>query len=187
VEKVMVRIYLTLCVLVALHCSPTALAQEAGELTPTTADTQQVEASSTTKPVAERTRTAPKGFKTPITTQSTPKVGSGAFFAQVMIGLLFVLACIYALAWIVKRMGQGGFLANNQMKIVSTLAVGTRERVVVLDVGGQQIMLGITPQNINKLHVFEHPVIHSDPGSVSDTAVGDFSDKIKFFMQKGSK
>ncbi len=184
--KLRLRLYLSLCVVAALLLSPTLSAQESPEPTPQSPETQLLNAPPADTPSA-LDKPVSKPFSKPITPRATPKVGSGAFFAQVMIGLVFVLACIFALSWLVKRMGQGGFLANNQMKVVSSLAVGTRERVLVVDVGGKQILLGITPQNINSLHVFDEPVIHTEEGSLKETAVGDFSEKIKYFMQKGSK
>lgn len=123
---------------------------------------------------------APKTL--PVSSSSTPAVSTGAFFGEVMAGLILVLLMIFALAWLVKRMGAGSFLANQHMKIVASVAMGTRERVVVLDVGGKQVLLGITPQNINTLHVFDEPVI-SDVAEVKIPS--DFSKKIKYYMQKG--
>ncbi len=115
-------------------------------------------------------------------TRSTPAVSTSAFFGEVMAGLIIILLMIFALAWLVKRMGTGSFLSNQHMKIVASVAMGTRERVVVLDVGGKQVLLGITPQNINTLHVFDEPVISE---SSDDKTESDFAQKIKFFMQKG--
>jgi len=114
-------------------------------------------------------------------TSSTPAVSTSAFFGEVMAGLIIVLLMIFALAWMVKRMGAGSFLSNQQMKIVASVAMGTRERVVVLDVGGKQVLLGVTPQNISTLHVFDEPVIGE---STDDKTESDFAQKIKYFMQK---
>ena len=124
--------------------------------------------------------TQTKAVTLPVTS-STPAVSTSAFFGEVMAGLIIVLLMIFALAWMVKRMGAGSFLSNQQMKIVASVAMGTRERVVVLDVGGKQVLLGITPQNINTLHVFDEPVISE---LTDDQTPSDFAQKIKYFMQK---
>jgi flagellar protein FliO/FliZ len=116
-------------------------------------------------------------------TNTTPAVSTSAFFGEVMVGLILVLLMIFALAWLVKRMGAGSFLSNQHMKIVASVAMGTRERVALLDVGGKQILLGITPQNINTLHVFDEPVIITEP--TGEKPPSDFSQKIKYYMQKG--
>ena len=118
----------------------------------------------------------------PVNSSSTPSVSTGAFFGEVMAGLILVLLMIFALAWFVKRMGAGSFLSNQHMKIVASVAMGTRERVVVLDVGGKQVLLGVTPQNINMLHAFDEPVISK---TTDDKIPSDFSQKIKYYMQKG--
>jgi len=127
-----------------------------------------------------QTQTKAKAVTLPVTS-STPAVSTSAFFGEVMAGLIIVLLMIFALAWMVKRMGAGSFLTNQHMKIVASVAMGTRERVVVLDVGGKQILLGITPQNINTLHVFDEPVVSE---LTDNQAPSDFAQKIKYFMQK---
>jgi len=127
-----------------------------------------------------QTQTKAKAVTLPVTS-STPAVSTSAFFGEVMAGLIIVLLMIFALAWMVKRMGAGSFLTNQHMKIVASVAMGTRERVVVLDVGGKQILLGITPQNINTLHVFDEPVFSE---LTDNQAPSDFAQKIKYFMQK---
>ncbi|TVP58336.1 MAG: flagellar biosynthetic protein FliO [Halomonadaceae bacterium] len=85
------------------------------------------------------------------------------------LGLLVVLAAIFLCAWLARRVQglQGG---NNQaMKVVAVLSVGQRERVVLVDVAGQQLLLGVTPQSVRTLQVFEQPVI-TPQGSGNDFA-----------------
>jgi flagellar protein FliO/FliZ len=64
------------------------------------------------------------------------------------------------------------------MKVVAALSVGPRERVVLVDVGGQQLLLGVAPGRVNMLHRFEQPVI------ASDTPSDNFGDKIRHVMQQ---
>jgi len=58
--------------------------------------------------------------------------------------------------------------------------MGTRERLVVVDIAGQQILLGVTATQINKLHVFDEPVI-----DVSQSAAhSEFGRKLFSVMQQ---
>lgn len=111
---------------------------------------------------------------------ATSMPDQGSYMLQVLLGLMFVLALVFASAWLLKRVGQGGLTGNSHMKIVATLPMGTRERIAVVDVGGQQLLLGITPTSINTLHAFDEPVITQDsaPGS------SDFASKIREVMAK---
>ena len=86
-------------------------------------------------------------------------VGSVGHLLNTVIGLVLIIALIFGLSFFVKRFGAGGFTGNNQLKILSSMPLGTRERIVLIDAAGQQLLLGITPTNINTLHVFSEPVV----------------------------
>lgn len=101
---------------------------------------------------------------------SEPAVGGGAHLLNVALGLVLIVVLILALAWVLRRFGQGGVFSNQKaIKIVAAMPMGTRERLLVVDVGGQQLLLGVTAREINTLHVFDTPVIDPDqPAQQSD-------------------
>lgn len=112
--------------------------------------------------------------------KAPPKIGSGGHLVNVVLGLIAIIALIYALSQFVKRFGGGTFSGNSQLKILSSMPLGTRERIVLIDAGGQQLLLGITPTNINTLHVFPEPiVIDNTPETQSD-----FSRKLMAILQQ---
>ena len=76
----------------------------------------------------------------------------------VVFGLLFVLASIVAMVWLMKRMGTMGGIRNSQLKIVAALNLGSREKLVVIQVGEKQLLIGVTPSSINTLHTLEIPL-----------------------------
>ncbi len=98
---------------------------------------------------------------------------------QTTLGLLAVLAVIVAMGWAVKRFGnlRGG--VQGQMKIVGGISLGTRERVVLLQVGDQQLVLGVAAGQIRTLHVLEQPLSAGDSG----TPVADKADVPSFAMR----
>ena len=77
----------------------------------------------------------------------------GAVFA-----LLLVLALIVGLGWLLKRLPGSGFRPAEGMKLVASLNVGARERLVVVEVNGQQLLLGVTANGITTLHVLPEPL-----------------------------
>ena len=75
-----------------------------------------------------------------------------------LLALMAVLALILALAWLLKRLPAAGLRGSEQLRVVASLVVGQRERVVVVEVGGQQLLLGVTPQGITALHTLSEPL-----------------------------
>ncbi|WP_273205074.1 flagellar biosynthetic protein FliO [Marinobacter subterrani] len=95
------------------------------------------------------------------------------------LGLVAVIAVIYGCAWIIRRMNGMTGMNNNAIKVVSVMAIGARERIALIEVGGQQILLGITPSAIRTLHVFDEPVV--DPGNANS---GDFARRLQSMIGK---
>ena len=93
------------------------------------------------------------------------------------LGLLAVIAIIYGCAWLIRRMTG---MNNNAIKVVSVMALGARERIAVVDVAGQQLLLGITPGTIRTLHVFDEPVVSVGGRAPS----GEFARKLQSLMNK---
>ncbi len=110
----------------------------------------------------------------------SPKIGSGGHLLNVTLGLLLIIGLIFGLSWFVKRFSQGTFAGNTHLKIIATMPLGTRERIALIDAGGQQLLLGITPTQINTLHVFDVPVT-TPAGDVNNS---DFGRKLMAILQR---
>ncbi|MEP3563284.1 MAG: flagellar biosynthetic protein FliO [Marinobacter sp.] len=95
------------------------------------------------------------------------------------LGLVAVIAVIYGCAWLIRRMTGMAGMNNNAIRVVSVLAIGTRERIALVEVGGQQILLGITPGSIRTLQVFDEPVVDA-----SNTGTSDFARKLQGLIGK---
>jgi len=81
-----------------------------------------------------------------------PTPSAGGSLLQTSLALIFVIALMLGLAWLTKRInprGLGG--AGSNVKLVGTLSVGTRERILVVEVGEQWIVVGASPGRMNAL------------------------------------
>lgn len=90
-----------------------------------------------------------------------PAAGSGGAgqLAQLVLGLLLVLGLIFFLAWLLRRVQQAGPAGKGQViDIVGSRALGPRDRLVLVQVGNEQILLGLSPGTITALHVLKEPV-----------------------------
>lgn len=92
--------------------------------------------------------------------------------------LLVVVGLILALGWAVRRFTGLAGNRNGLLKIRAVLPVGARERIVLVEAGGKQLLVGITAQTINTLHVFEQPLVEVQP------ADGEFAEKLKEWLHR---
>lgn len=70
---------------------------------------------------------------------------------QMTFGLLVVLALIGALGWGVSRLRGIAPTGHAPVRVVGATAVGPRERVVVVEVGGQWLVVGVGGGNVSLL------------------------------------
>jgi len=76
---------------------------------------------------------------------------------SMIVSLLFVLVAIFVVAWILKKLQVGGSAVNG-LKVVTSLNLGSKERLVVVQVGKKQLLLGVTGQQINMLETLAEPI-----------------------------
>ena len=74
-----------------------------------------------------------------------------------------VLALIFAVAWVFKRLQTPGMTKGKLMHVVATLPLGPKDRILLVDVGGRQVLMGVSASGIRSLHVFDEPVSMSPP------------------------
>ncbi len=102
---------------------------------------------------------------------------------QIITALAGVIALIVAVSWLMRRMGNVTGQRNDQLNVVAALSMGARERVVLLQVGEQQLLLGVAPGRIQTLHVLEQPL---DMNSASRPGAA-FQDRLKKIMSRESE
>ncbi|BAU75687.1 flagellar biosynthetic protein FliO [Metapseudomonas furukawaii] len=97
------------------------------------------------------------------------QVGSGmaAQLGQLAIGLLLVVGLIFLLAWLLRRVQRMAPRGGQVIKLVATQALGPRDRLVLVQVGGEQILLGLSAGRITPLHVLKEPVHLADAQAAS--------------------
>jgi flagellar protein FliO/FliZ len=85
-------------------------------------------------------------------TAAVEPIGIGEI-ARVSGGLLIVVVLIVATAAGLKRLKSLQVTAGAQLKIVDGVSISSRDRIVLLEVGGERIVLGVSPGRIQALHV----------------------------------
>jgi len=72
-------------------------------------------------------------------------------------GLAVVLGLLGVAAWASRRLRVTGRLRSGLIEVVSGISLGTREKVVLLKVGREQVLVGISPAGMRTLHVISQP------------------------------
>ncbi len=100
------------------------------------------------------------------------------------VGLLIVLSIFFLCAWGVRKLSGitvGG--GSEKMRIVGGLSLGMREKVILLQVGKKQLILGVTPGRIDTLHVLEgDDCLNREEPSAMNVDTG-FAQKLMQVMQ----
>ncbi|WP_268746571.1 flagellar biosynthetic protein FliO [Nitrincola sp. A-D6] len=85
------------------------------------------------------------------------------------------------IAWLLRKVtllpGQ-----HRKLRVVAAMSLGNRERAVLVQVGEQQLLLGVAQGQVSLLKSFDQPVIELESGT--DSA---FSKKLSQYIQKRSK
>ncbi|MCP8689412.1 flagellar biosynthetic protein FliO [Marinobacterium sedimentorum] len=89
---------------------------------------------------------------------------SFAMLGQLLMGLVIVIMAILLVLWLIKRFTGLG-VQGRHLKVIAALPLGTREKAVLIEVGGRQLLLGVAPGRVSLLERFDQPVVETDPGA----------------------
>ena len=104
---------------------------------------------------------------------------TGDYLLQVIGSFVVVILLLIGVLVLLRRFNGVSSQMSGNMRVISSVGVGQRERVVLLQVGVEQILVGVGPGNVRKIHAFDQPVVEA---SVSTTP--NFSDGWKVAMGK---
>lgn len=115
------------------------------------------------------------------TPEVTPVVSTAGSLLQVFIGLVAVLLLIAGAAWMAKRMGVSQMGASTLLRVISSASVGTRERVVVVEIGESWLVVGVAPGSVNALATLPKGEL---PTHASPALPGSFGLRLQHLIEK---
>lgn len=101
-------------------------------------------------------------------TPSQPSLGSG--LGQMLLGLGGILALLVGSLWLLKRLTAVRGPASGMMRVVAATAVGSRERVVIVEVGSTWLVLGVAPGRVSALAEIPRQAVPEPPPAGSPAA-----------------
>jgi flagellar protein FliO/FliZ len=116
-------------------------------------------------------------------TPPTDALSTGSIL-QVIFSLLLVLGAVMLVAWVLKRINLPQHGAASVLKVISGVAVGQRERIVLVEVNNTWLVVGVAPGQVRTLHTMpksELPIsaVETQPGMD-----GKFQFWLKQMMEK---
>ena len=92
--------------------------------------------------------------------------GSAGSLLQVLLGLIVVLGLMAGSAWLIRRLGLSKLASQSTVKVVGGVSVGSRERILVVEVADQWIVVGVAPGRVNTLTTMEKQNLPAQPDTM---------------------
>jgi flagellar protein FliO/FliZ len=113
---------------------------------------------------------------------TAPDMGSSAL--QMVLGLVVVLALLLGALWLLKRLSQPRGAVAGLMRVVAGVAIGPRERVVILELGNSWLVLGVAPGQVSTLAEIPRQEL---PPAAQLSAAGEFPAWLKHLVEARGK
>jgi flagellar protein FliO/FliZ len=111
------------------------------------------------------TPSAPFGSATAAPATATPGLGS---LTQVSLALALVLGLVFGLAWLLRRVRGTRRPGAPGIDILAEVALGPKERAVLLQVERVRLLVGVTAGQVRTLHVLPE----AEPGQLAPQPAG---------------
>lgn len=84
---------------------------------------------------------------------------TAANVTQVALSLALVLGALGALTWVTNRLrGNVASSSSGNIRVLSATSIGPKEKLMLVDVAGEQLLLGVSAAGVNTLHTLSEPV-----------------------------
>ena len=112
-----------------------------------------------------------------------------ATLARLSLALALVLLAFWGCARLMRRLQRASEGGGAGLRVVGGLSLGQRERLVVVQAGDEQLLLGVSAGRIERLHVLDTPLGGAGEGPsrtvpIAPDASADFRRKLVAAMQR---
>ncbi|MGX5201414.1 flagellar biosynthetic protein FliO [Aliikangiella sp. IMCC44632] len=89
--------------------------------------------------------------------KNTLSVSPANNISSMLVGLFLVLVVIFFLAFLLKRFTSLNIVSNN-IKVIESQSIGSKEKLVIVEIQDKQLVLGVTAHSINKVCELENKI-----------------------------
>ena len=112
-------------------------------------------------------------------------VSSAGSIAQMGFSLVLVIGAIFALAWVLRWVQGARMGSSNSLRLHASLQIGTKEKIVLVQVGDAHLLLGVSAGQVSKLYEFAEPPVLSTAQEMPP--LPPFAEKLRELLQRGAK
>jgi flagellar protein FliO/FliZ len=128
--------------------------------------------------VAQAAETAAPRFAAPGAANSLPSGGASGI-GQVTFALLLVLAAVFGVAWMLKRLRAVTGAGANGIEVMAQTSLGSKERAVIVRVGNERLLLGVASGQVTLLKTLPEASMDSPPAGTITFQKPNFAALIK--------
>ena len=115
---------------------------------------------------------------------AAPGVSAGNYL-QAMLALALIVGLLAGTAWLARKVSGGKGFGQGGMKVVGGVALGPRERIVLVEVGETWLVIGLVPGQIRTLYKMPKGELPVDGALAQGMNGSSFADLLKRVSQKG--
>jgi flagellar protein FliO/FliZ len=86
---------------------------------------------------------------------AAPEINAGGELLRVLVSLVGIVALIFAAGWFSRRLQARTSPGGRRLRCVETMAVGARDRLLLIDADGKRLLVGVGQGGMRTLHVYE--------------------------------
>lgn len=129
-------------------------------------------------------------FLLPLVCLSEPVIGSAVGdysgdVLRVILSLGLVLFIFYVGVVLFKKYMGGSVNASSALKVIGGMSLTPKDKLLIIEAGGVNLLLGISSNGITKLHAFDDNNFNSDEKSLDKSSVS-FSTHLQKIINKKS-
>lgn len=86
---------------------------------------------------------------------AAPEINVGGELVRVVLSLAAIIALIFVAGWFSRRLQARTTPGGRRLRCVETMAVGARDRLMLVDADGKRLLIGMGQGGMRTLHVYE--------------------------------
>jgi flagellar protein FliO/FliZ len=100
-----------------------------------------------------------------VTNEGSVSLFTGDYFLQVAGSFFLVICVLLAVMLLLRRFNTVGASSEGHVQVLAVAPLSQRERAVLIQVGADQILVGVAPGSVTTLHLLSDPVVTVESGA----------------------
>ena len=113
---------------------------------------------------------------------TAPDINVGGELVRVVMSLVAIIALIFVAGWLSRRLQARTTPGGRRLRCVETMAVGARDRLMLIDADGKRLLIGMGQGGMRTLHVYEG--VAPAPDAAPQLPIAPFGDVLARWKRK---